>query len=389
MLRTKSKVLLVLFLIMIFITSCCYATSDAAITTETDTTTTPEESTHTHEEPSWTNSDLFVCEDTVNISNVVDGNAFIIGKNVTISGEIGGDLFVLADKLNIEGGYIYSSIFACANEITINGVVYDVYAICNTFNLESNGFIYRDLKITSANLNINGMIRRNAFISSENINFAESTQPLIGGSLNYSSKSEISIPENIVTGEVNYTPISIKNDTNTNVVGIILSYALDLIRTLISTFVITLVLLWLTPKFIERVGNIKVSKSFAALGIGFATPIAFVLASILLIISIIGVDIFAHLISSFTLLVYIGFSITSIFFGKLFTKLLKIEGKVKFVLFTLVSSIILWVLSQIPFVGGLFGIITCLFGIGLTLVNIFVKNEKVKEVETTEVEVKE
>ena len=132
-----------------------------------------------------------------------------------------------------------------------------------------------------------------------------------------------------------------------------------------------------------------VPKVFTFIETGFATPIAFVLASILLIISIIGVDIFAHLISSFTLLVYIGFSITSIFFGKLFTKLLKIEGKVKFVLFTLVSSIILWVLSQIPFVGGLFGIITCLFGIGLTLVNIFVKNEKVKESETTEVEVKE
>lgn len=389
MLKTKSKVLLVLFLIMIFISSCCYATSDVAITTETDTTTTPEESTHTHEEPSWTNSDLFVCEDTVNISNVVDGNAFIIGKDVTISGEIGGDLFVLADKLNIEGGYIYSSIFACANEITINGVVYDVYAICNTFNIESNGFIYRDLKITSANLNINGMIRRNAFISAENINFVESTQPLIGGNLNYSSKSEIAIPENVVTGEVNYTPANIKTNNNNNVVGTISSYVFDLIRTLISTFVITLFLLWLTPKFVERVGNIKVSKSFISLGIGFATPIAFVLASILLIISVLGLSIFSHLLLVFTLLVYIGFSITSIFFGKLFTKLLKVEGKVKFVLFTLVSSIILWVISQIPFVGGFFAIITCLFGIGLTLVNIFVKNEKVKEVETAEVEVKE
>ena len=69
-----------------------------------------------------------LAEDKVTIDKVVDGNAFVAAKEVTVTGEIGGDLFVVADKVTIEGGYVYSSLFVCANEVTINGVVYDVYA---------------------------------------------------------------------------------------------------------------------------------------------------------------------------------------------------------------------------------------------------------------------
>lgn len=385
MLKAKSKILLAIFAIIMLVSSYCFATVEPISEAPT---TTGEDSSNTTEVPedissSWTNSDLYIFEDKVTISNVVDGNAFVMGSEVTISGEIGGDLFVIADKLNIDGGYIYSNLFALANEITVNGVVYDIYAACDTFNLEAEGFIYRDMKITSSNVNLKGKVRRDAYISSSNISFVEDAGTLIYGNLNYSSNSEIAIPEGIVTGEVKYTQEdAILEDT---VGETILSYVIDLLQTLLLTFVVTLLLIWLTPKFVERVGKMSVAKSFVSLGIGFATPVALIIVSVLLLISSIGATIFLTGTFAFTILAIIGNTIASIFFGKLFTKVLKMEGNVKFVLFTLVSCLILWAVYLIPVVGGILSFIVTIFGIGTTLVNMVSRKEKKEET----VEVKE
>lgn len=391
MLKTKSKILLALFLVLLLVSSCCFATveprtdetqttseGDATAISETEEAVTTSEDNRTTD---WTSSDLYICEDKVEVSNVIDGNAFIIGKEVTVTGEIGGDLFVMAEKFNLEGGYIYSNLFVCANEINLNGVVYDVYAACNTFNLQSDGFIYRDMKTTANSVNLNGKIRRNAFVNANNISFAEGADTTIYGNLTYSSNSEITIPEGVVSGTTTYNKINV-TDNNKSAVSIILSYVLNLLKTLLYTLVITLILLWLAPKFIEKVSEISVKKSFASLGIGFGAFVAFFVfafISIFLLISVVGVPVFVLGMFVSILVGYLGNAIASIFFGKLFTRLLKMEGKVKFVLFTLVSSLIIWAISYIPFVGGFLSFLIWLFGIGTLIVNIFNKKKLTEE----------
>lgn len=388
MLKTKSKILLALFLVLILVSSYCFATEepavDAQVTSEGDTATiseTESENVTTSEEDvtaSWNNGDLYLCQDKVDLSNVVDGNAFIIANEVNVTGEVGGDLFVIADKLNINGGYIYSNLFVCANEITINGVVYDVYATCDTFNLESSGFIYRDIRVTASNINMNGKVRRNAYVSAENMNFIENAENVIYGSLHYSSKAQFNVPEKAVIGEITYTADGI--NTNNNIANTILSYVFDLLQTLLFTFVITIVLMWLTPKFVERIGKMKIKKSFVSLGIGLATPIALAIVGFLLLISSIGTAIFATSVFTFVILALIGSSITSIFFGKLLTRIFKMESNVKFVLFTLVSSLILWALTKIPVVGMIFSLIISIFGIGTVVVNMISRKEKTEKI---------
>lgn len=382
--KTKSKILCVLLLVLVLVSSYCYATveprtSEPVATSEENPNAVSEgeQTTTTSDQSNWNNSDLYLCEDKVTVSNVVDGNAFVIGKEVTITGEIGGDLFVIADKLNIDGGYVYSSIFACANEISINGVVYDVYAFCKNFTLENNGFVYRDMKVSASSITLNGKVRRDAYVSTPTIHFAENTDTVIYGNLHYSNTSEISIPEGSVDGEVHFTKTDVK--ATKNVGATIASRLFNLVKTLLFTFVATLVLLWLTPKFIERVGNSGVAKSFISLGIGIATPIAFVIVSILLILSAIGIPVFVCGLFAFTVLAFIGTTMASIFFGKLFTKLLKMEGNVKFVLFTLLSTFLIWAVSLIPVIGGFIGFMVSLFGIGTTLVNMVWRKEKVEE----------
>ena len=376
MLKSKLKIALILFLAIILVSGLSFATSE---TTEQDTATiseTSEEVTSSIDD-SWIKNDLFICEDNVVVNDIVDGNAFIIGKDVTIKGEIGGDLFVIAEKLNIDGGYVYSSIFTCASDVTINGIVYDVYALANNFTLSENGFIYRDLKVSGQNININGKIKRDAYLYGSNYNIADSA--LIGGNLQYTANEDITIPENIITGEV-IRNIEQSVEKVESVGSIILSYVTSLLKTLLYTFVVVLLLLWLAPKFVDRVGKMSISKDFASLGIGLASFASVIVGSIILIITIIGLPIAISSIILLIILTSISFSITSIFFGKLFSNLLKLEGNVKFVLITLASSIVLWILSQIPVLGTLVKILITLFGVGAIITNIvYKKDTKVEE----------
>ena len=390
--KTSFKILLSVLLVLVIATTYCFATTEPQVTSTDDaqvltTGADGEEATEVEGEESsaeadqtadWTRNDLYKIDNSITISNIVDGNVFVMGKDVKITSEIGGDVFVIADKLEIDGAYIYSSIFALANEITINGTVYDVYAACNTFNVGERGLIYRDLRLTAQDLNISGIINRNAYVSVGNITFAENANQLVRGNLNYTSSKPVSIPNGAVVGQTNFSQEEIKEAGNNG----ILSHFLNLIGSLILTAVVTLILVWLTPKFVERVGNTNLSKSFVSLGIGFLAPICLIIASVILLITVVGVPVFVAISFAFVVLAYVAKCITSIFFGNLFAKKLNKEGKWNLVLYSCIVTLILWAVSLIPIIGSLVSIVASIFGIGLTLVNMVCKNEKVEKAKT-------
>lgn len=390
MVKSNLKIIFSIFLIALLISSCCFATTEPEVTATLDSSNNAEEAdltaseelpdaTPTNEqdpESNETEGDIYICQSVVNISNDVSGNAYIIGDDVTISGRIEGDLFVIAKTLTVNEGYIYNNIFALANNIHFNGVVYNFYACANSINIDSKGFIFRDMKAMAENINISGGVQRNAFLGTSNLTFADDSSTHIGGNLEYSSEKEITVPEGTVLGEVKFNQ---ETTTSTPKSHSILSYVVDLLKTLLFTFVIVLLLLWLTPKFVKNIGNTGVNKALASLGIGLLSPICLTIAGVILIFTIIGLPIFICTMFAFLLLTYIGFAVTSLFFGKLLTKQFKMEGNINLILFTLLSSLALWIIGQIPFVGWLVLFVAYMFGVGLTLVHIFWKKENKKE----------
>ena len=400
MLKNKSKIFILFITCIVLLSTVCFATDEPTTTSATETAentaventdATNDTSADTSSDVStdttsaWTNSDLYLTGDKVSVSNVVDGNAFIFANEVTIesTAEIGGDLFVFANKLTVNGGYVYSSIFAFANEISINGVVYDVYAACTNFTLESNGFVYRDLKVSADHVAIEGKVRRNAFITANDITFEEYTHTTyIYGNLSYTSSNELSVEEGMIAGEVTR-----EETANTTTSSSPVSYITKALSILFITFIVVMLLIWLAPNFVKRVTNMGVAKSFVSLGIGIATPIVAILVGLLLILSIVGVTVFSSMFIGLVFLAMVATSITSLFVAGLLAKAFKKTSNVALVLFTLISSLVLWVLGFIPYIGWFLSIIFVLFGIGTTLVNIVytkegTKKEK-KEVETT------
>lgn len=367
MLKNKFKILSCIFIIAILVSSVCFATDDANISaTENSEETTTTEGTSTSK---WVEDDLYLCDENIVIDGVVDGNVFAIGNTVTVTAEIGGDLFVIADNFTLDGGYIYSSIFGLANDMTINGVVCDVYAMSNNFSIGENGYIHRDLKLTSQNVSINGVIRRNAYISSSNITFPELSDTYIYGNLTYTSNAEITIPETAVTGNITHNKAEEKTKSSNSS-----SFASELLNVgllLLNTLVISLLAIWLTPNFVKKVSNMGIKKALIALPIGLAALIVLPIISILVIFTVIGVPLSFALLGIYFLLIAFATAFASMVISGIITK--NSDSKVKFVLFALVSTIIIWALSLIPFVGGIVEFLILILGLGTVIFNLFRK----------------
>ena len=201
---TKRLVLLVLACFLFFFSS-------SLASSEPVTAINNENSTQEDSDGSQTiniiNTDLYVGEQNIVIEDAINGNVFAFGSNVTVKGEIVGDLFVLANTLTIEEtAVIHSNIFALADTMIVKGEVYDIYALANSFELDSSSYIYRDLKLYSQEVTLNGLIAKDAYIFANNITMPENARSLIGGNLHYTSTQEFTFPEEAVLGEIQYTP---------------------------------------------------------------------------------------------------------------------------------------------------------------------------------------
>ncbi len=323
-------------------------------------------------------SDVYLTGDDVKVDYIVDGNLFILANTVTISSQIGGDAFICAKTINVEKeGYIYSNLFAAANEVNISGVVYDLYTTANTLNI--NGYVYRDIRTSSDTLNFSGVIGRNAYVYSKNIEISSNSdgqssvtnKATIYGDLNYSSSSEASIPEGTVTGSVNYSPITTSTKSKS-----ISSYILALGRFIVTVLVIWLLYLWLAPKFLENTGALLSKKLLPVIGSGILTPIIFVIAFVLLLIlgltsniAIIGTMLFA-------ILLMISTSTFVIAVNNLVCKKFNISKNATTFGVLIITSAVIWLLELIPVVGSILNFVIMIIGLGILVTAIIPEKEK-------------
>ena len=321
-------------------------------------------------------SDVYLTGQDVKIDYIVDGNVFIVAENVTISSQIGGDAFICAKNITIDKeGYIFSNLFAAAGDITIEGVVYDVFAVAN--NITVKGYVYRDLKAACNTLNVFGAVGRNAFVDVEKINFTNGDESSdeysvgsITGDLNYSSKSEIEIPEGTIGGKANFTKV-VSNENSTSVTTYIVS-ALSFIALVVAIWLLSL---WLAPKFLKNTENLISKRILAVIGLGILGLIIIPIISIVLLC--VGIaSVALPLLLLYILLLLISISVFIIAITNVLCTKLKIEKKLLTFCLLVGVSLAMWLIKLIPVVGNLVGAVAMLLGFGIIITNILPHKEK-------------
>ena len=378
MLKNKLKIIaLILTIILLLTTPLCFADDD----TYTDTENTAEQ-VGTEDQQMNTNStefkksDIYLTGQDVKIDYIVDGNVFVVAENVTISSQIGGDAFICAKNITIDkDGYIFSNLFAAAGDITIEGVVYDVYAAAN--NVTVKGFVYRDIKAVCSTLNIYGTIGRNAFLNIENLNFTKGTEDSedyvvggITGDLNYSSKSEVEIPEGVIGGTTNFTKVVV-NENSTSVTDYIVS-ALSFIALVVAIWLLSL---WLAPKFLQNTEKLISKRKLAVIGFGILGLITIPIISIVLLC--VGIaSVALPLLLLYILLLLISVSVFIIAITNVLSAKLKIEKKLLTFGLLVGVSLVIWLIKLIPVLGALVSFVAMLLGFGILITNILPHKEK-------------
>lgn len=388
MLKNKTKIITI-FLILILLFSTVSVLADDEVneneimpistdnaTEEVQNTVENATSNVQAQEDSYKKSDVYLTGDNVTVDYIVDGNLFVMADTVTINSQIGGDAFILAKKLIInEDGYIFSNLFTIAESVETKGVVYDVYALTKNFTI-SGGYVYRDLKVCGETLNINGIVGRNAFVNCPNINFNtnDDNKGIIYGDLNYSSNSEISIPENVVSGNVNYS--ASKTSTENSTRSIIANYILDLGAFIAFVLVIWLICLALAPKFLASTNKHVGKKSLNIFGKGLLTLIVTPIICIILIFLRLTSGFSLFLLALYVLAIILSKSLFTITANNYVCSKLNVNKNTGIFGMLIVSGIVIWVITKLPYIGGLVSFIIAVLGLGILVASILPERAK-------------
>lgn len=322
-------------------------------------------------------SDMYLLDSNVEVSQVVDGNVFVYGGTVKVTGAISGNLFVLAENLDIsEDAIIQGSIFALANNITISGIVSDVYSMSNNFNLEEKAIVSRNIYIMSGATNLSGQVSRDAYISTRDLSFGEDAKEVIKGDLNYSSYNEVELDEGVVSGEVNFKQF----ENSVQSIGtIVLNIVYSAVVSLVFSVAIILVSLWFAPKFKDRAAEIVEKKNLSAFGFGLLVFFGGILATLILLLFTygFGASIGVFLVA-IVIMAYIASStVFSMSIGALIAKKIKSEKVGIYVLFALLVVLALNLIGYIPYIGGPIKFIASIVGLGILCINAYKRKDLV------------
>ena len=394
MLKNKFKIIAILSVIILALTlpivraendmtdDSANVTKSENISNETtnpamDLANNPEAITTNTDDQNFKRSDVYLTGDNVTIDYIIDGNLFVVANNVTINSQIGGDAFICANSVTIEEqGYVFSNLFTFSKNVTIKGVVYDLYAASE--NTTINGFVYRDVRIGSNTVNLFGSVGRNAYIGTENLNFTqnnntnegESAKGIISGNLTYSATKQATIPEGAVTGE------TIFNQENSFDGNTFQKQILSLGTFLATVIIIWLLCLWLSPKFLKKAPTFLTTKKvLPIIGFGILTPIVSILLSVLLFVLGITSTLGLLLLITLSVLIAISTSIFIITINYMVCNKFKIEKTTSILGMLILSSIVLWLIGLIPYIGSLVALIAIILGLGIIIANLVLKEK--------------
>lgn len=322
------------------------------------------------EENSVQKNYFYAGSDDVNLSNPVDGDVFICTSGtVNISSTVNGNVFALASSVNVlNSANIQGSLFNTSYSLSIDGSIgSNVYNVSKELNF--TGTIDLDLFSASNKSTLSGNIYRNANISSDDLKFTDSAS--INGDLNYSSKEQVSISDNMVKGKTSYTIVS-TDDEETSFKA--KDFVMSLISFIVLALVVFAILKWLKIKFMDSdLEFFKILPKYLLYGlIGLiVTPIL----ATLLLMSEVTLSLTVILIALYILALIVASSIVVVILAKLLAK--KITQKYtnsNITLMTVLSILVICLayklLQLIPVFGTILTFAFALVGLGILLKNI-------------------
>ncbi len=325
---------------------------------------------------------------------VVDATAYLAGSTVTVAGDVRGDLYCAGQNIDITGtvegdvicagrsitisGTVLGNVRAAAQTVTLSGpVARSVTVFGQTVTMTSSAVVSSDATIYGASLQLGGRIGRDAVFGGQDVavegtigrdatvadqQLAVGAAAHIGGSLSYTSNNEVQTASGaVIVGQATrHAPPQHQHKTEnsfaTRIAGVVYWFG--------ASAVLGLILLGLAPRAYRAASQLMIKQGGWALLAGIIALVATPVVAVLLMVTIVGMPagivlFLLWLIAMMASFAYSGFAIGAWVADQASWKL-KWPG----VMALFIGLFLLGILMLIPVVGGLFGFLALVWGLG-------------------------
>ncbi len=329
--------------------------------------------------------DLYAFGSTVTILGTVNGDVFTAGSNITMNGTVNGDVFSAGGTTTI-GGQVRQSVRAAGGTVMLTGAIgQDALVAAGTTSIGGTARVGRDLLAATGTASVTGPVTRNVLVSGGDVSLAApvggsvkaETETLrlnngaqVAGSLTYTSPRQAEIASGaLVAGTTQRFEPRVRQQPLGPFTGPSIG-VIDWIRGLVGLAALGLAIVFLFPRFAQRELEVARRSPWASLGLGFALLVGIPIFAVLVLI--VGAVVGGWWIGLFVLALYAvalvaGYILSALFVGRTAIAVLRIAEQ-HMAWYTLEGLVLLGLVSLVPFVGGLIGVVAVVFGLGaLTL----------------------
>jgi len=329
-------------------------------------------------------SDYFGAGAMLNLTDTVEGDAFLLGGQVSIASEVKGDLVAVGGELSI-GGNVGDDLYAAGGDVKIDAIVTGnaraaggdialgpATIVAGAVSLTGarvtfEGMSHEYLQASGASVKIDGMVHGDAEVRSRELVIGPNTR--IGGRLVYHGPIAPVVPEGaVIAGGVEFHEANASRylddsgdqwHDRAHGVGSFLWF--------VGVFVAGTLFLVLLPGYSTRAAETIGREPLKVLGLGLAILVCVPFVAIVLLITIIGIPLALLVIPLYLLLIFLGWVTVALFIAQRGLAAARAGRPVTLgrrLLALFLGLVALWLLQKIPIVGGLIVFIALMAGVG-------------------------
>jgi len=308
--------------------------------------------------------DLFIVSGESNFDGIVKGDFFVLGGKVNISGKVLGDLRVVGGEVTING--------ELENDLVVIGGKVDISPSANIKGqslfvggeTNLNAVANNPVKIISAKTFLNNQTNSDLEVTTQDLIFGGGAK-INKGVTYYAPKKADEQSGSVITGAVNFNPITPVQDINFVKRAVINFVSFWLILKFVTTLLIAFILAYIFRIFTKSVVDISLDSFGKSLALGllavFVTPIIIILLLVSLVASPIGILI---LILSLALVIIIP-AVSGIVAGALIRKLFNKKDNYIIDFSTVAIGVVaLTFISFVPYLGDITKMLLNLVAVG-------------------------
>jgi cytoskeletal protein CcmA (bactofilin family) len=320
----------------------------------------------------------YLAGSTVSVAGTVKGDLYCAGQNVDITGTVEGDVICAGQTVNISGN-VLGNVRVAGQTVSVAGpVARSLTAFGQTVTLTGNAVVNNDVTIYGSSLQLGGKVGRDATIGGQTVTVAGtvgrtvtaqvehltlSTGAHVGGGLDYTSNNQVEVAQGaMVTGQTQrHDPPKHQEEKQQN------SFAMRFWGVSFwfgTMLVMGLVLLGFAPRTYKTAANLMVKQGGWALLAGIVTLIMGPVVAVLAMATIIGIPVGIAFVLLWVVALMASFVYSGYTLGEWVATQASWKLKWPNASALALGLVLLSLLMLVPVVGGLFGFLALVWGLG-------------------------